>query len=56
MATLHPARNHSGGPQSYEMQEILAEITGMDGLPLQPAAGAHGEMVGVMIIKAYHFK
>jgi glycine dehydrogenase subunit 2 len=38
----------------YEMQEMLAEITGMDGFSLQPAAGAHGEMTGVMIIKAYH--
>lgn len=38
----------------YEMQEMLAEITGMDSFTLQPAAGAHGEMVGVMLIKAYH--
>ncbi len=38
----------------YEMQQMLAEITGMDGFTLQPAAGAHGEMTGVMIIKAYH--
>jgi glycine dehydrogenase subunit 2 len=38
----------------YEMQEMLAEITGMDAFSLQPAAGAHGEMTGVMLIKAYH--
>ncbi len=38
----------------YEMQEMLCEITGMDGFSLQPAAGAHGEMTGVMTIKAYH--
>jgi glycine dehydrogenase subunit 2 len=38
----------------YNMQNMLAEITGMDALTLQPAAGAHGEMTGVMIIKAYH--
>lgn len=38
----------------YNMQNLLAEITGMDALTLQPAAGAHGEMTGVMIIKAYH--
>jgi glycine dehydrogenase subunit 2 len=38
----------------YEMQEMLAEITGMNSFSLQPAAGAHGEMTGVMIIKAYH--
>jgi glycine dehydrogenase subunit 2 len=38
----------------YEMQQMLAEITGMDGFSLQPAAGAHGELVGIMVIKAYH--
>lgn len=38
----------------YEMQQMLAEITGMDAFSLQPAAGAHGELSGVMIIKAYH--
>lgn len=38
----------------YNMQNMLTEITGMDALTLQPAAGAHGEMTGVMIIKAYH--
>ena len=38
----------------YELQTMLGEITGMDSFTLQPAAGAHGEMTGVMIIKAYH--
>ncbi len=38
----------------YEMQEYLGEITGMDGVTLQPAAGAHGEMTGMMMIHAYH--
>ena len=33
---------------------MLAEITGMARVSLQPAAGAHGEMTGLMIIKAYH--
>ncbi len=37
-----------------ELQEELAEITGMDAFTLQPAAGAHGEMTGILIIKAYH--
>ena len=36
------------------MQEILAEITGMGAFTLQPAAGAHGEMTGLMIMKAFH--
>jgi glycine dehydrogenase subunit 2 len=38
----------------YEMDRMLSEITGMESFSLQPAAGAHGEMTGVMIIKAYH--
>lgn len=40
----------------YDMGKILGEITGMDHFTLQPAAGAHGEMTGVMMIKAYHNK
>lgn len=38
----------------YELQTDLAEIAGMDAFTLQPAAGAHGEMTGILIIKAYH--
>lgn len=38
----------------YELEKMLCEITGMDEYTLQPAAGAHGEMLGLMIIKAYH--
>ncbi len=37
----------------YNLQEDLAEITGLPGVSLQPAAGAHGEMTGVMIIRAF---
>ncbi|MFH1403091.1 MAG: aminomethyl-transferring glycine dehydrogenase subunit GcvPB [Candidatus Altiarchaeota archaeon] len=37
----------------YELSKDLCEITGMDRFTLQPAAGAHGEMTGIMIIKAY---
>lgn len=37
----------------YNLQEWLQEITGMGGCTLQPAAGAHGELTGVMIIRAY---
>ena len=36
------------------LQEHLAEITGMDQVTLQPAAGAHGEWTGLMMIRAYH--
>lgn len=38
----------------YQLQEILKEISGFAGITLQPAAGAHGELVGVLIMRAYH--
>jgi glycine dehydrogenase subunit 2 len=38
----------------YELQNLLAEIAGFDAVTLQPAAGAQGELVGVLTIKAYH--
>ncbi|WP_139903471.1 aminomethyl-transferring glycine dehydrogenase subunit GcvPB [Clostridium thermarum] len=38
----------------YNLSLALCEITGMDAMSLQPAAGAHGELMGLMIIKAYH--
>ena len=40
----------------YELSGSLSEIAGMDSTTLQPAAGAHGELTGIMIIKAYHEK
>ncbi|WP_281278837.1 aminomethyl-transferring glycine dehydrogenase subunit GcvPB [Paenibacillus kobensis] len=38
----------------YTLQNDLAAITGMDRISLQPAAGAHGEWTGLMMIRAYH--
>src|SRR4029077_20744549 len=38
----------------FRLQGILAEIDGMDGVSLQPAAGAQGELTGLMMIRAYH--
>ncbi|SDN96211.1 glycine dehydrogenase subunit 2 [Desulfonauticus submarinus] len=38
----------------YETEQLLCEITGMDAFTLQPLAGAHGELTGVMLIAAYH--
>jgi glycine dehydrogenase subunit 2 len=38
----------------YQLQEWLKEIGGFAGVSLQPAAGAHGELTGVLIIRAYH--
>ena len=38
----------------YNLQENLVAVTGMDEVTLQPAAGAHGEWTGLMMIRAYH--
>lgn len=38
----------------YELQEYLAAITGLPGVSLQPAAGAHGELTGMLVFAAYH--
>ncbi len=38
----------------WELEEWLKGVTGMDRFSLQPAAGAHGELVGMMIARAYH--
>ncbi|HHY29321.1 MAG TPA: aminomethyl-transferring glycine dehydrogenase subunit GcvPB, partial [Syntrophaceticus sp.] len=38
----------------YELEQMLCEITGMERFTLQPASGAHGEMTGASLIKAYH--
>ncbi len=38
----------------YELQQDLCAITGMDAFSLQPAAGAHGELAGILMIRAYH--
>lgn len=57
-ANLHPLQPEStvqGTLQlMYEIDKSLAEIVGMDKMTLQPAAGAHGELTGLMVIKAYH--
>ena len=54
---LHPLAPESESQGAlkliYDLQEDLAEITGLPGVSLQPAAGAHGEMTGVMIIRAF---
>jgi glycine dehydrogenase subunit 2 len=38
----------------YRLQEWLGEIGGFDSVSLQPAAGAHGELTGLLMIRAYH--
>jgi glycine dehydrogenase subunit 2 len=37
----------------HDLQNYLADITGMDSITLQPAAGSHGELTGMLIVKAY---
>jgi glycine dehydrogenase subunit 2 len=38
----------------YQLQKYLAEIGGVDAVTLHPAAGAHGELTGMLMIRAYH--
>jgi glycine dehydrogenase subunit 2 len=38
----------------HDLQSLLGEIAGMDAVTLQPAAGAHGELTGLLMIQAYH--
>ena len=54
---------HPGAPEAssqgllqclYELQEMLAAVTGMDAITLAPMAGAQGEFAGVAMFKAYH--
>ncbi len=52
---LQPASTVQGAIQlMYEIEQYLAEISGMARVTLQPSAGAHGELTGLMVIKAYH--
>ncbi len=58
LAAAHPmlADEHVQGNLQviYELQEYLATITGLPCVSLQPAAGAHGELTGMLIFAAYH--
>src|SRR5437763_8707759 len=52
---LQPEATVQGAIQLfYEIEQYLAEISGMARVTLQPSAGAHGELTGLMLIKAYH--
>lgn len=54
---LQPASTVQGALQlMHELQEDLKVVTGMDAVSLQPAAGAHGEWTGLMMVRAYHEK
>ncbi len=57
-AALHPlvpdAAAQGAMQVIWDVERMLAEITGMDAVSLQPAAGAQGELTGVKMIRAYH--
>ena len=57
-AHIHPLQPDStvqGAIQLiYELEQYLSEISGMARVTLQPSAGAHGELTGLMLIKAHH--
>ena len=57
-SNLHPEQNEEttqGALQIlFELQEYLKEITGLQYVSLQPAAGAHGELVGLLLMQEYH--
>ncbi len=38
----------------YELSDILADISGLKGITLQPTAGAHSELTGMLLVRAYH--
>jgi glycine cleavage system P protein (glycine dehydrogenase) subunit 2 len=54
---LHPHQDEDGAQGALELmhdlQEMLAEITGLPGVSLQPAAGSQGELTGLMLMRAY---
>jgi glycine dehydrogenase subunit 2 len=54
---LHPLQEEDGAQGALELmwrlQEILAEVVGLDAVSLQPAAGSQGELTGLMLMRAY---
>jgi len=54
---LHPHQDEEGAQGALELmhdlQEMLVEITGLDAVSLQPAAGSQGELTGLMLMRAY---
>ena len=57
-ARIHPYQDDADVQGALEMfhetERSLCKITGMDAFTLQPAAGAHGELTGLLIVKAHH--
>jgi len=59
-ANLHPLQPEDAAQGAmgliYNLQAMLAEIAGFDAVTLQPAAGAHGELTGVLIMRKYLYE
>ena len=57
-AGLHPLAPDSVAQGTlqllWELEQILCEVSGMRAVTLQPAAGAHGELTGILMVRAYH--
>jgi glycine dehydrogenase subunit 2 len=57
-AQLHPLAPDEAAQGTlqllWELEQILAEVSGMRAVTLQPAAGAQGELAGILMIRAYH--
>ncbi len=57
-AHLHPLTDDDGAQGAlalmYQLQQWLAEIVGLEAVSLAPAAGAHGEFAGILMIRKYH--
>src|SRR6184192_4942438 len=57
LANAHPYQPEKMSQGAMRIQKLLSdyslEITGLDAITLQPAAGAHGEMTGILLIRAY---
>jgi glycine dehydrogenase subunit 2 len=57
-ARLHPLQDASGAQGALELmwnlQQALSEIAGLPHVSLQPSAGSHGELAGVLLTRAYH--
>jgi len=58
LADAHPYRPESLAQGALEiillLQRCLLDITGMEAITLQPAAGAHGEFTGILLVRAWH--
>lgn len=59
-ATLHPLQNPKSVQGAlevyYNLQQALASLSGLEEFTLNPYAGAHGELTGLMVMRTYHEK